>query len=76
MTAWNKVIKSFCCPSDSQVALSTAAPTGPTLISGWKGYNTTTPNGCYGPNIVQLPRLDRNHVVSMGRRCVSGGYRR
>ncbi len=74
MTAWNKVIKSFCCPSDTQCAFNGAPPTGPTLISGWKGYNTTTPNGCYGPNICSYRNSIGTTSSVWGGGRAPGGY--
>ncbi len=50
-TAWNKVIKSYICPSDNNAAFGGAPPMGAGVITGWWGYSTSTPNDCYGPNI-------------------------
>jgi prepilin-type processing-associated H-X9-DG protein len=50
-TAWNKVVKSYICPSDSMAAFGGAPPGGQGTIKNWSGYNTKTPNDCYGPNI-------------------------
>jgi prepilin-type N-terminal cleavage/methylation domain-containing protein/prepilin-type processing-associated H-X9-DG protein len=50
-TAWNKVVKSYLCPSDDQAGIGGGPPVGAGIITNWWGYNSSTPNDCYGPNI-------------------------
>jgi len=47
VTAWTRVIKTYCCPSDNNVAFG-GAPTSALSSLTWTGASPQV-NGCYGP---------------------------
>ena len=74
MTAWNKVIKSFCCPSDTNCAFQARSHGCEDCLNlDQRGYVSSRERLLWAEHL-QLPRLHRNHNVKMG--WWASGWRR